>query len=173
MLYFVCSSEGDRDSHGSWGGTWREALCQGGCVEQLLHATAHAEWLPAMDTLLLPPSLPQSKCKSKCFLSSTSKAAFSSVHWINEMTSHTFVIGPRGSCWLWYLSTQIAEEPPPLREIPPDCSPHTAEVIKLGLQRETSRRTSAKDLRVQTAKALKQRKPTHIRTFYTSTTDYI
>ncbi|KAG7334748.1 hypothetical protein KOW79_001344 [Hemibagrus wyckioides] len=62
--------------------------------------------------------------------------------------------------WTRYYSRplylKIAEEPPPLREIPPDCSPHTADVIKLGLQRETSRRASAKDLRVQTAKALKQ-----------------
>lgn len=56
------------------------------------------------------------------------------------------------------VSMQIAEEPPPLREIPPDCSPHTADVINRGLQREPSRRASAKDLRVQTATAVKQRK---------------
>lgn len=60
------------------------------------------------------------------------------------------------------LSMQIAEEPPPLREIPPDCSPHTSDVIKRGLQREPSRRASAAELRVQTAKALKQRKRMHI-----------
>ncbi|KAM9456893.1 mitogen-activated protein kinase kinase kinase 14 isoform 2-T4 [Clarias gariepinus] len=62
--------------------------------------------------------------------------------------------------WTRYYSRplylKIAEELPPLREIPPDCSPHTADVIKLGLQRESSRRASSKDLRVQTAKALKQ-----------------
>ncbi|XP_060758046.1 mitogen-activated protein kinase kinase kinase 14 [Neoarius graeffei] len=62
--------------------------------------------------------------------------------------------------WTRYYSRplylKIAKEPPPLREIPPNCSPHTADVIKRGLQREPSRRASAKDLRVQTAKALKQ-----------------
>ncbi|KAI5629412.1 mitogen-activated protein kinase kinase kinase 14-like, partial [Silurus asotus] len=62
--------------------------------------------------------------------------------------------------WMRYYSRplylKIAEEPPPLREIPPDCSTHTADVIKRGLQREPSQRASAKDLRVQTAKALKQ-----------------
>ncbi|XP_066498120.1 mitogen-activated protein kinase kinase kinase 14 [Hoplias malabaricus] len=51
---------------------------------------------------------------------------------------------------------KIAEDPPPLREIPPDCSPHVADIIKRGLQKEPSRRASAKDLRVQTAKALKE-----------------
>uniref|UniRef100_W5UC87 Mitogen-activated protein kinase kinase kinase 14 n=1 Tax=Ictalurus punctatus TaxID=7998 RepID=W5UC87_ICTPU len=62
--------------------------------------------------------------------------------------------------WTRYYSRplylKIAEEPPPLREIPPDCSPHTSDVIKRGLQREPSRRASAAELRVQTAKALKQ-----------------
>ncbi|TSK28041.1 Mitogen-activated protein kinase kinase kinase 14 [Bagarius yarrelli] len=62
--------------------------------------------------------------------------------------------------WARYYSRplylKIAEEPPPLREIPPDCSPHTADIIKLGLQKDPSRRSSAKDLRNQTAKALKQ-----------------
>ncbi|XP_072549647.1 mitogen-activated protein kinase kinase kinase 14 [Salminus brasiliensis] len=54
------------------------------------------------------------------------------------------------------LCLKIAEEPPPLREIPSDCSPHTADALKRGLQKEPSRRASAKDLRLQTAKALKQ-----------------
>ncbi|KAI4878874.1 hypothetical protein NFI96_012500 [Prochilodus magdalenae] len=53
------------------------------------------------------------------------------------------------------LYLKIAEEPPPLREIPSDCSPYTADIIKRGLQKEPSQRASAKDLRVQTAKALK------------------
>ncbi|KAL6476671.1 hypothetical protein MHYP_G00151700 [Metynnis hypsauchen] len=54
------------------------------------------------------------------------------------------------------LYLKIAEEPPPLREIPPDCSPHTADIIKRGLQKDPNRRASAKDLRVQSAKALKE-----------------
>ncbi|XP_062840843.1 mitogen-activated protein kinase kinase kinase 14 [Trichomycterus rosablanca] len=62
--------------------------------------------------------------------------------------------------WTRYYSRplylKIAEEPPPLREIPPHCSARTAGVIKRGLQKDPSQRASAKDLRIQTAKALKE-----------------
>lgn len=62
--------------------------------------------------------------------------------------------------WTRYYSRplylKIAEEPPPLREIPADCSTYTADVIKQGLQKEPNRRVSSKDLRLLTAKALKQ-----------------
>uniref|UniRef100_A0A3Q1HB68 Protein kinase domain-containing protein n=2 Tax=Anabas testudineus TaxID=64144 RepID=A0A3Q1HB68_ANATE len=54
------------------------------------------------------------------------------------------------------LYLKIANEPPPLREIPPDCSPHTAEVIKAGLQKDPVKRASASDLKVITDKALKE-----------------
>lgn len=37
-------------------------------MEQLLHATAHAQRLPALDALLLSPSLPQSKRDAECFI---------------------------------------------------------------------------------------------------------
>ncbi|XP_007229999.2 mitogen-activated protein kinase kinase kinase 14 [Astyanax mexicanus] len=62
--------------------------------------------------------------------------------------------------WIRYYShplcLKIAEEPPPLREIPADCSSYTADAIKRGLQKDPSQRSSAKDLRLLTAKALKQ-----------------
>ncbi|KAA0705535.1 Mitogen-activated protein kinase kinase kinase 14 [Triplophysa tibetana] len=51
---------------------------------------------------------------------------------------------------------RIATEPPPLREIPHDCSSHTADVIKAGLQKDPNQRVSAKDLMAETAKALKE-----------------
>ncbi len=54
------------------------------------------------------------------------------------------------ACW------QIAEEPPPVREIPPDCSSYTADVIRSGLQKDPNKRASAKELFVKTAKALKE-----------------
>uniref|UniRef100_A0A8C4NNF5 Mitogen-activated protein kinase kinase kinase 14a n=1 Tax=Dicentrarchus labrax TaxID=13489 RepID=A0A8C4NNF5_DICLA len=54
------------------------------------------------------------------------------------------------------LYLKIANEPPPLREIPPDCSPHTAEVIKAGLQKDPAKRASASDLKEKTAKALEE-----------------
>ncbi|KAL0197350.1 hypothetical protein M9458_005890, partial [Cirrhinus mrigala] len=62
--------------------------------------------------------------------------------------------------WTRYYSRplylKIAEEPPPLREIPSDCSSYTAEVIKAGLQKDPNKRASAKELFVKTAKALKE-----------------
>ncbi|KAE8283390.1 Mitogen-activated protein kinase kinase kinase 14 [Larimichthys crocea] len=54
------------------------------------------------------------------------------------------------------LYLKIANEPPPLREIPPDCSPLTAEVIKVGLQKDPAKRASASDLKEKTARALKE-----------------
>lgn len=51
---------------------------------------------------------------------------------------------------------QIANEPPPLREIPPNCKPLTADVIKAGLQKDPAKRASASDLKVKTARALKE-----------------
>ncbi|TRY84058.1 hypothetical protein DNTS_014927 [Danionella cerebrum] len=54
------------------------------------------------------------------------------------------------------LCLKIATEPPPLREIPPDISSHTAKVIKDGLQKDPLKRASAKKLAFKTAKALKE-----------------
>ncbi|KAI3359570.1 hypothetical protein L3Q82_013974, partial [Scortum barcoo] len=54
------------------------------------------------------------------------------------------------------LYLKIANEPPPVREIPPDCSPLTAEVIKVGLQKDPAKRASASDLKEKTATALKE-----------------
>lgn len=53
---------------------------------------------------------------------------------------------------------QIANEPPPLREIPPDCGSLTAEVIKAGLQKDPLKRSSATDLREKTDRALREGK---------------
>ncbi|XP_071399875.1 mitogen-activated protein kinase kinase kinase 14 [Centroberyx affinis] len=53
------------------------------------------------------------------------------------------------------LYLKIAYEPPPLREIPPDCSLLTAEVIKAGLQKDPVARASASNLKERTARALK------------------
>ncbi|KAK5855908.1 hypothetical protein PBY51_007541 [Eleginops maclovinus] len=52
------------------------------------------------------------------------------------------------------LYLKIANEPPPVREIPPDCSPLTAEVIKAGLQKDPAKRASASELREKTVIAL-------------------
>ncbi|XP_076121257.1 mitogen-activated protein kinase kinase kinase 14 [Alosa pseudoharengus] len=52
------------------------------------------------------------------------------------------------------LYLTIANEPPPLREIPPDCCPLVTEVLKAGLEKEPIRRASAQELRVQATRAL-------------------
>ncbi|XP_070704074.1 mitogen-activated protein kinase kinase kinase 14 [Pempheris klunzingeri] len=54
------------------------------------------------------------------------------------------------------LYLKIANEPPPLREIPPDCCPVTAEVMKVGFQKDPTKRASASDLREKSARALKE-----------------
>ncbi|XP_034568044.1 mitogen-activated protein kinase kinase kinase 14 [Notolabrus celidotus] len=54
------------------------------------------------------------------------------------------------------LYLKIANDPPPLREIPPDCNCLTAEVIRAGLQKDPAKRASASDLKEKTARALKE-----------------
>ncbi|XP_051904588.1 mitogen-activated protein kinase kinase kinase 14 [Hippocampus zosterae] len=54
------------------------------------------------------------------------------------------------------LFLKIANDPPPLREIPPDCGPLTAELIKAGLQKDPRKRASASDMKERAARALKQ-----------------
>ncbi|XP_056434853.1 mitogen-activated protein kinase kinase kinase 14 isoform X1 [Gadus chalcogrammus] len=54
------------------------------------------------------------------------------------------------------LYLKIANEPPPIREIPPDCSDLTAEVVKAGLQKDPVKRASAGALKERTSKALKE-----------------
>ncbi|XP_006798265.1 mitogen-activated protein kinase kinase kinase 14 isoform X1 [Neolamprologus brichardi] len=54
------------------------------------------------------------------------------------------------------LYLKIANEPPPLREIPPDCGSLTAEVIKAGLQKDPLKRSSASDLKEKTDRALRE-----------------
>uniref|UniRef100_A0A668AWM2 Mitogen-activated protein kinase kinase kinase 14a n=1 Tax=Myripristis murdjan TaxID=586833 RepID=A0A668AWM2_9TELE len=54
------------------------------------------------------------------------------------------------------LYLKIANEPPPVREIPQDCSLLTAEVIKAGLQKDPLKRASASSLKEKTARALKE-----------------
>lgn len=60
-------------------------------------------------------------------------------------------------CWDHCFSQpQIANEAPPLREIPHDCRPETADVIKAGLVKDPIKRASAKELREKTIRALQE-----------------
>ncbi|TNM96926.1 hypothetical protein fugu_015082 [Takifugu bimaculatus] len=60
--------------------------------------------------------------------------------------------------WTRYYSCRlylkIASDPPPLREIPPNCSHLTFEVLKAGLQKDPAKRSSASSLKEKTARAL-------------------
>uniref|UniRef100_A0A8C6UTI3 Mitogen-activated protein kinase kinase kinase 14a n=1 Tax=Neogobius melanostomus TaxID=47308 RepID=A0A8C6UTI3_9GOBI len=68
----------------------------------------------------------------------------------------------RNGCQPWTryytcrLYLKIANEPPPLREIPSDCSPLTAEVLMAGLHKDPGKRASASELKVKTARALQE-----------------
>ncbi|KAM9780091.1 mitogen-activated protein kinase kinase kinase 14 [Neosynchiropus ocellatus] len=54
------------------------------------------------------------------------------------------------------LFLKIAEDDPPLREIPAGCGHLTTELITAGLQKDPAERASAADMKVKTARALKE-----------------
>ncbi|XP_077591087.1 mitogen-activated protein kinase kinase kinase 14 [Stigmatopora nigra] len=54
------------------------------------------------------------------------------------------------------LFLKIANEPPPLREIPPDCGPLTARVIQAGLRKDPGERASASEIKEHVARAFHQ-----------------
>ncbi|XP_048870249.1 mitogen-activated protein kinase kinase kinase 14 isoform X3 [Brienomyrus brachyistius] len=54
------------------------------------------------------------------------------------------------------LCLKIANEPPPLREIPANCKPYTIDVFKAGLQKEPMKRASAVELLEKVTKALRK-----------------
>lgn len=53
---------------------------------------------------------------------------------------------------------QIASEPPPVREIPPSCTPLTAQAIEEGLRKEPVHRASAVELEGKVSLALQHGK---------------
>ncbi|MGH0147262.1 UNVERIFIED_CONTAM: hypothetical protein FKN15_015366 [Acipenser sinensis] len=54
------------------------------------------------------------------------------------------------------LCLKIANEPPPIKEIPATCNPCTADVIKMGLEKDPIKRALAAELRAKVKEALKQ-----------------
>lgn len=105
-------------------------------MEQLLHATAHAQRMPPMDTLLLASTLSPGE---RLLLSPL--VTFS-------LRSEVFSLFCSSVC-------QIVNEPPPLWEVPSNCNNFTAKVFRAGLQKDPERRASAKELRRKTTKALR------------------
>lgn len=122
------------DPHGPWSGPRRPSQRQSRCVEQLLHATAHAERMPTLDALLLASAV------------SAGESSLSSPR-----------SGP--SALLTSSVCQIVNEPPPLWEVPSNCNNFTAKVFRAGLRKDSERRASAKALRRKTTKALRAGEP--------------
>ena len=56
------------------------------------------------------------------------------------------------------FDSQIASEPPPVREIPPSCAPLTAQAIQEGLRKEPVHRASAVELGGKVSLALQHGK---------------
>lgn len=110
-------------------------------MEQLLYVSAHAQRLPALDKILYLPAVPQGTYIQ--FFASSSLALF--------LVAFQSLIGS-----LSLESFQIANEPPPLREIPPDCGPLTADALRAGLLKDPGKRASASVLKEKTIKALKE-----------------
>lgn len=107
-------------------------------MEQLLYVSAHAQWMSTLDTLLQLSTLPEGIGRCDQALGPRPVAL-----WTSDLNI--------ASLWL-----QIASDPPPLREIPPNCSHLTFEVLKAGLQKDPAKRSSASSLKEKTARALEE-----------------
>lgn len=134
------------DPHGPRGGPRGSALHQGGRVEQLLHAAAHAQRMPPVGALLLAPTMSAGESPLR--------------------GGGTFL--PRGvlSSHLWSPVCQIVNEPPPLWEVPSNCNNFTAKVFRAGLRKDPERRASAAELRRKTTKALRAGQDASVKHIY-------
>ncbi|XP_044302863.1 mitogen-activated protein kinase kinase kinase 14 isoform X2 [Varanus komodoensis] len=105
-----------------------------------------ADYVPGTETHLAPEVVIGKRCDSKADIWSS---CCMMLHLLNGCHP-----------WTRYynhpLCLKIAKEPPPLREIPPSCHPFTAQVIKAGLEKEPTKRSSAAELRMKASTALEQ-----------------
>ncbi|XP_019379088.1 PREDICTED: mitogen-activated protein kinase kinase kinase 14 [Gavialis gangeticus] len=104
------------------------------------------DYVPGTETHMAPEVVMGKRCDSK----------------VDVWSSCCMMLHMLNGChpWTQYynhpLCLKIAKEPPPLREIPPTCSPLTAEVIKEGLEKEPVKRASAAELKAKADTALEQ-----------------
>lgn len=131
--------------HGPGGGSRRPGVCAGRRVEQLLHAAVFAQRLPAVDSLLRPSAVSPRQSDAPLLVSGPNSRKVST----NKQTC-------------LFLVCQVANEPPPLWEVPSSCNHFTAEVFRSGLQKDPDRRASAEELRRKTTKALRAGWPTTV-----------
>ncbi|NWR57815.1 M3K14 kinase, partial [Bucorvus abyssinicus] len=103
-------------------------------------------YVPGTETHMAPEVVMGKRCDSK----------------VDVWSSCCMMLHMLNGChpWTQYynhpLCLKIAKEPPPLREIPPSCNPLTAEIIKMGLEKEPVQRASASELRTKTSAALEE-----------------
>ncbi|NWR38470.1 M3K14 kinase, partial [Tachuris rubrigastra] len=103
-------------------------------------------YVPGTETHMAPEVVMGKRCDSK----------------VDVWSSCCMMLHMLNGChpWTQYynhpLCLKIAKEPPPLREIPPSCNPLTAEIIKLGLEKEPLQRASAAELKTKTSVALEE-----------------
>ncbi|XP_062451692.1 mitogen-activated protein kinase kinase kinase 14 [Rhea pennata] len=103
-------------------------------------------YVPGTETHMAPEVVMGKRCDSK----------------VDVWSSCCMMLHMLNGChpWTQYynhpLCLKIAKEPPPLREIPPSCNPLTAEIIKMGLEKEPVQRASASELKTKTTVALEE-----------------
>ncbi|NXK77541.1 M3K14 kinase, partial [Amazona guildingii] len=103
-------------------------------------------YVPGTETHMAPEVVMGKRCDSK----------------VDVWSSCCMMLHMLNGChpWTQYynhpLCLKIAKEPPPLREIPPSCNPLTAEIIKMGLEKEPVQRASASELKMKTSVALEE-----------------
>ncbi|NXT59200.1 M3K14 kinase, partial [Pluvianellus socialis] len=103
-------------------------------------------YVPGTETHMAPEVVMGKRCDSK----------------VDVWSSCCMMLHMLNGChpWTQYynhpLCLKIAKEPPPLREIPPSCNPLTAEIIKMGLEKEPVQRASASELKTKTSMALEE-----------------
>lgn len=103
-------------------------------------------YVPGTETHMAPEVVMGKRCDSK----------------VDVWSSCCMMLHMLNGChpWTQYynhpLCLKIAKEPPPLREIPPSCNPLTAEIIKMGLEKEPVQRASASELKTKASVALEE-----------------
>ncbi|OXB71719.1 UNVERIFIED_CONTAM: hypothetical protein H355_005891 [Colinus virginianus] len=115
-------------------------------AQNILHGDVKGNYVPGTETHMAPEVVLGKRCDSK----------------VDVWSSCCMMLHMLNGChpWTQYynhpLCLKIAKEPPPLREIPPSCNRLTAEIIKMGLEKEPVQRASASELRTKTRAALEE-----------------
>uniref|UniRef100_A0A452UIT0 Mitogen-activated protein kinase kinase kinase 14 n=1 Tax=Ursus maritimus TaxID=29073 RepID=A0A452UIT0_URSMA len=112
------------------------------------HATFPGDYIPGTETHMAPEVVMGKPCDAKVDVWSS---CCMMLHMLNGCHPWTqYFRGP--------LCLKIASEPPPVREIPPSCTPLTTQAIQEGLRKEPGHRASAVELGGKVSLALQHGK---------------